>query len=499
MEDFKRFEKQILLNYIIGSLIAVFGVGSTFIFHTLTLTLSEVFYLLAIMVLSGIVMLICEFLVYQKHIQPIKLIFHKEKPSRGELEKAYIRLHRFPLLTIKRILGPHLFGLAIPASILSIVGITNGWIGLPTYYIALAWAGSILIAVMHALIEFFLTYRSIQFLLRKFLGKARAFQHVLSLEDKYAVSLKSKLLISSLFTAVFPLLLFILALQIRFSENATSGIQNYWNWASLIVGVILVMALLGTLLLYKSIEEPIDQLLTNFDKVREGHFHSIENIYSDEFANLVTGFNHMVSSIKARDEKNQKLLESFFTVFAATLDARDPYTAGHSKRVAEYSVRIARRANFSNEEVDLIRKSALLHDIGKIGVRDDVLLKDGKLTEEEFVQIKQHPVIGYSILKQVQLPEELIPVLSGVRHHHERYDGKGYPDQLAGDEIPVFGRLMAVADAYDAMTSDRPYREGMSDQRALAIIESGKGNQWDRYFADLFLEEMDYAKIQKTI
>jgi HD-GYP domain-containing protein (c-di-GMP phosphodiesterase class II) len=112
------------------------------------------------------------------------------------------------------------------------------------------------------------------------------------------------------------------------------------------------------------------------------------------------------------------------------------------------------------------------------------------LTEEEFAKIKEHPVIGANILDQVQLPDSLKPVLPGVRHHHERFDGKGYPDGLIGEEIPVFGRLMAVADAFDAMTSNRPYRKGMPVQQALSIIENGIGTQWDPYYATLFLEEM---------
>ena len=202
----------------------------------------------------------------------------------------------------------------------------------------------------------------------------------------------------------------------------------------------------------------------------------------------------MVAGIQERDERNDTLMESFYTVIAATLDARDPYTAGHSIRVAEYAVKIAEEDGMPSHTIDLLRKSSLLHDIGKIGIRDNVLLKEGKLTNEEYTQIKEHPVIGASILEQVNLPDDLKPLLPGVKYHHERYDGKGYPEGLRGENIPLFGRIMAVADAYDAMTSDRPYRTGMPVEKALAIIEEGKGTQWDPHFAEVFIQIISREK-----
>lgn len=135
-----------------------------------------------------------------------------------------------------------------------------------------------------------------------------------------------------------------------------------------------------------------------------------------------------------------------------------------------------------------MRKSALLHDIGKIGMRDAVLLKEGRLTDEEWEQIKQHPALGEAILKQIEPADAMAPFLPGVRSHHERYDGGGYPDGLKGEDIPLFGRIIAVADAFDAMTSNRPYRKGLDEQQAIAILEKGGGTQWDPHFAKLFVE-----------
>ncbi|MNP13500.1 Cyclic di-GMP phosphodiesterase response regulator RpfG [compost metagenome] len=155
--------------------------------------------------------------------------------------------------------------------------------------------------------------------------------------------------------------------------------------------------------------------------------------------------------------------------------------------MAEYSVIIGQLAGLTGQSLDNLRKSALLHDIGKIGVPDSILFKEGKLTDEEFDMIKSHPVLGENILRQIEPVEKMAPYLEGVRSHHERYDGKGYPDGLAGIAIPLHGRIIAVADAYDAMTSDRPYRKGMEHEQALAILENGRGSQWDPQFAGLFL------------
>ncbi len=196
----------------------------------------------------------------------------------------------------------------------------------------------------------------------------------------------------------------------------------------------------------------------------------------------------MLSGLQTQAARNSQLVDSYFATLAAALDARDPYTAGHSLRVAEYAVKIGELAQLPEERIDELRKSALLHDIGKIGIRDAVLLKEGRLTDEEWQQVKQHPVLGEAILKQVEPADAMAPYLPGVRSHHERYDGRGYPDGLAGEEIPLFGRIIAVADAFDAMTSDRPYRKGLARDRAIDILERGRGTQWDPYFAGLLVQ-----------
>lgn len=158
------------------------------------------------------------------------------------------------------------------------------------------------------------------------------------------------------------------------------------------------------------------------------------------------------------------------------LEARDPYTRGHSERVTDYSVAIAMEMGLSKREVEIVRHSARLHDLGKIGTQDTHLYKPGNLEEDEKAMVAQHPVIGCNILKSIRLMDEYIP---GIRHHHERYDGSGYPDGLKGDAIPLTARIISVADSYDAMTSSRPYREGMKGKNAMEELERHKGVQFD--------------------
>lgn len=174
-----------------------------------------------------------------------------------------------------------------------------------------------------------------------------------------------------------------------------------------------------------------------------------------------------------------------------SIDAKDPYTFGHSDRVAGMSKRIAIELGFDSKTCEQIYMTGLLHDIGKIGIPDSVLSKPSRLTDEEFEIIKQHPVIGYKILKHL---DSLSYTFSGVLHHHESYDGKGYPDKLAGEAIPLNGRILAVADSFDAMTSSRPYRHAMSFERAESIIRDGAGKQWDPTIVEAFFAAIDDIK-----
>ncbi|MBI3922780.1 MAG: GAF domain-containing protein [Armatimonadetes bacterium] len=178
---------------------------------------------------------------------------------------------------------------------------------------------------------------------------------------------------------------------------------------------------------------------------------------------------------------------------ASAIDARDPYTEQHSKRVSEYSMIIAEELGLSEEQVDQIRIGSLLHDIGKIGVKEAVLLKPGRLTDDEFVEMKGHPVTSGNIMSPVRRFKDMLPILY---HHHEAYSGRGYPHGLHGEDIPLHARIVAVADTFDAMTSDRPYRKGLPLEIALAEIKKNVGVQFDPKCAEAFLRAVEKGRIQ---
>lgn len=193
------------------------------------------------------------------------------------------------------------------------------------------------------------------------------------------------------------------------------------------------------------------------------------------------------ANVDLLQEKEQLMVNMIRTLVSA-IEAKDHYTSGHSERVALYTKRLAQQMGYDESDVEKLYLSGLLHDVGKIGVSDAVLKKDGKLTDEEYAEIARHPDEGWSILSDL---EQLRYVLPGVLHHHERWDGRGYPDGLAGKSIPLDGRVMAVADAYDAMTSDRPYRSGMPTEKAESILREGAGSQWDPECIEAFFACLD--------
>jgi putative two-component system response regulator len=180
--------------------------------------------------------------------------------------------------------------------------------------------------------------------------------------------------------------------------------------------------------------------------------------------------------------------ESILISLAEALEAKDFYTRGHSERVAEIVVLLGRHMGMNERDLDYMRKGSLLHDIGKIGIKESILLKPGKLTEEEMAHIRSHPSRGYDICAPLK---SLEPCLAIIRSHHERIDGEGYPDGLKADEIPLPAKITAVADAYDAMTTDRPYRKGMNKETALKIFENELGSgQWDPTVVKALIEVM---------
>lgn len=173
------------------------------------------------------------------------------------------------------------------------------------------------------------------------------------------------------------------------------------------------------------------------------------------------------------------------SMLTRAIEARDPYTRGHSSRVTDLAEAVACRLGWSEERIASLRVGGPLHDIGKLAVSDEVLCKEGRLDDDELAQIREHPKIGAKLLLRVTALREAIPY---VLYHHERWDGNGYPSGKAGEEIPVEARVLAIADAFDAMTSDRPYRTALTHEEALAEVERCAGTQFDPKIARVFLE-----------
>jgi HD-GYP domain-containing protein (c-di-GMP phosphodiesterase class II) len=213
----------------------------------------------------------------------------------------------------------------------------------------------------------------------------------------------------------------------------------------------------------------------------DAEFGSIEAGLLEATATMLGNHSRNCDLLHQREEMVIRLMKTM----SSAIDARDAYTRGHSQRVGRYAHEIARQLQLPDEEGEQLYLTGLLHDVGKIGVPDQVLLKPGRLSPEEFELIKQHPEIGHRILEPIA---ELSFALPGVLHHHERIDGQGYPHGLSGNQIPLMARILAVADAFDAMTSSRTYRAAMSTERAREILTEGAGVQWDAEIVSAFLK-----------
>jgi putative two-component system response regulator len=196
----------------------------------------------------------------------------------------------------------------------------------------------------------------------------------------------------------------------------------------------------------------------------------------------------MEKEIRAKTEQLQLAYIQIVEALAASVDAKDRYTHGHSGRVALYAKEIARRAGYSETEQDRIFMMGLLHDVGKIGIQDAIINKNGRLTDAEYEEIKTHPAVGFNILKKITAMPDLV---IGARSHHERYDGRGYPDGLSGESIPEIARIIGVADSYDAMTSKRSYRDPMPQEKVRAELAKGIGTQFDPQYAEIMIRRID--------
>ena len=267
-------------------------------------------------------------------------------------------------------------------------------------------------------------------------------------------------------------------------EKAYASVGRMTRETTLAAGLALVFALGTAILGGRLLSRPVTELVDKVRQVSEGHYDQRVPVHgARELADLSETFNSMSAEIEKSVEKlklaareNQELFFNSIRALTAAIDAKDPYTRGHSERVARYAVVLARSMGLPAEEVRKVRIAALLHDVGKIGIDDRILRKPTALTDEEFEVMKTHPVKGALIMGQIPQLKDVIP---GMKHHHEKWDGTGYPDGLAGEEIPPLARIVAVADTFDAMTTTRPYQKAMRTEYVVGKIRQFSGIRFD--------------------
>jgi len=270
------------------------------------------------------------------------------------------------------------------------------------------------------------------------------------------------------------------------------------RWGVLMILLSLVVGALAA----KTITRPIDTLTQSVQHIAQRDFsHRVKIRSRTEIGVLAETFNQMaeviedyIDSVQKASEENRQLFMDTLEMIAAAVDAKDPYTKGHSRRVAQYSVILAREMGMSERDVDMVRISATLHDVGKIGVEDRILKKTSVLTNEEYKVMKRHTVMGYEIVRQVKRLAEMLPA---IRWHHESLNGNGYPDGISGDEIPLIVRIISVADAFDAITTDRPYQPGAAFPRALDVLRKLAGTKYDPIVIDALLSASEKGKLDE--
>jgi putative nucleotidyltransferase with HDIG domain len=266
--------------------------------------------------------------------------------------------------------------------------------------------------------------------------------------------------------------------------RADAGVTELNRQALVFVSIVILIAILFGYFFAVGISGPIRGLAASTRAISRGEFHQRSPVRgAAEISELAENFNKMAGDIeeyierlKEAAEENRELFIGSIRMLAAAIDEKDPYTRGHSGRVAKYSMLIGQELGLSAEELDKLRISALLHDVGKIGVEDRVLKKPGALTPEEFDLMKQHTVKGANIMRPVSQLKEMLP---GIELHHEHMDGRGYPYGLQGQQIPLMARIIGVADTLDAMTTNRPYQSAMDLDYALGRIKSLTGAKFD--------------------
>jgi putative nucleotidyltransferase with HDIG domain len=267
-----------------------------------------------------------------------------------------------------------------------------------------------------------------------------------------------------------------------------------------VFAIVLLVGTIGSVLLSSLLTRPIKELSTGVDELKEGRRSRPLSIYSqDELGRLTKSFNEMTTLItKQREQLSEfaRNLEDAYVstvkVLAAAIDAKDPYTHGHSARISHLSIQLAGRLGLSKEEVEELEVTCLFHDVGKMRIPDSILRKTGKLNASEKREIMLHTEYGAEILSKAPSLHKFIPA---VKHHHEWYNGEGYPEGLCGEEIPLFAAIISIADAFDAMTSNRPYCKALSEKEALKRLINSSGRQFDPWLVKLFVDMIENQNV----
>jgi HD-GYP domain-containing protein (c-di-GMP phosphodiesterase class II) len=284
-------------------------------------------------------------------------------------------------------------------------------------------------------------------------------------------------------------------------QRAFASVDEMIKATTLWVAVALLLAIGASILFASGIARPIRLLAQRTREIAEGNYQQRVKLKThNEIGELAQNFNvmsesieHAVEQLKKAAHENHLLFVNSVRMLAAAIDAKDPYTRGHSERVARYSIGIGKNLRLPDKEMRNLRISALLHDVGKIGIDDRILRKPGALSDDEFEVMKGHPSKGAAIMSGVA---QLIDIVPGMKYHHEKWSGGGYPDGLEGEQIPMQARIVAIADTFDAMTTNRPYQKAMEVGYVVEKIKSFAGTRFDPRVVEAFVAAVKRGDIQ---
>ena len=424
-------------------------------------------YAIGLGALASLPMAAADLWLARRQLAPAHRVFAEGDEGLGAAQAAYRALSLWPLLSAGRVMGPHL--LAILAAFFPLAYLAHRYGGFPTgpeeLRYLLPWYP--LNAALHATVEYLVGAAESQHLLAHLrarhgdAGVARP-----GLRVPFLVKVLGVMVALGLLPLAQVALLAYFKLEGFGTAPDPAALPALIAWG-LASGLALVLA--GGVLLSREVSRPLQAVLEAMRQVRAGQSGvRVSTIAWDELGDLSEGFNALSQALEAERQRNLELYLDTVQTLSAAIDARDPYTRGHSQRVGAYARLIARKLGWTPQQAQQLYVTGLLHDIGKIGVPERVLNKAGRLDPDERRLVQSHPLIGYHIARQAR---SLEPHLAGIRHHHERLDGKGYPDGLSGEATPAEARILAVADVWDALTSHRPYRRALSPPEAYRQLQ----------------------------